>query len=43
MSEQNKLQGTGKEAAKDLSETQTVSLINKKFCSIISNAYGTLE
>ena len=28
MSEQNKLQGTGEEAAKDLSETQTVGLIN---------------
>ena len=28
MSEQNKLQGTGEEAGKDLSETQTVSLMN---------------
>ena len=27
MSEQNNLQGTGEEAAKDLSETQIVSLI----------------
>ena len=28
MSEQNKLQATAQEAGKDLSETQTVSLIN---------------
>ena len=31
MSEQNRLQGTGEEATKDLSETQTVSLLNNIF------------
>ena len=37
MSEQNKLQGAGEEAAKDLSETQTVSLINNiKFSSVLT-------
>ena len=34
MSEQNKLQATGEEAAKDPSETQTVSLINNNLSFI---------
>ena len=34
MSEQNKLRGTGEEAAKDPSEMQTVSLINNNLSFI---------
>ena len=53
MSEQNNLHGTEEEVAKDLSETQTVSLINNNLSfihrslvvnlktNLISNAYGT--